>query len=181
MTTETIGGMEYGTVTDPQDLAGLRDRACHGLEAGGEAAVPSGGPAVDLSRGVLLSCGGPDPMPITGVTAMAWNGDTSMFTVDVCIAGEVAALHTSRQRSGEHRLLKALLESGLHDLERYRNSGMYRGHTLYLNALHWIGGEVAHFSFELCCEEMGLNPAAVRRAKLTPRDWALLRAAEGTA
>ncbi len=74
-----------------------------------------------------------------------------------------------------------LLNTALHDLDRYRNSGMYRGHILYLNALHWIGGEAAQISFEACCDVAGLSPEAARRAVLKPRDWALLRAAEGTA
>lgn len=71
-----------------------------------------------------------------------------------------------RPATGERRLLCAILQSALHDIERYRDCYGERAATIVDNARTWIASDDGWPTFSACCDAAGLDADAVRAAVL---------------
>lgn len=74
------------------------------------------------------------------------------------------ALH----RTGEYRLLVAVLQDAIIDWFRYRNASHPRGRRLFQEVSSWFTStdQVSLFSFENICAHLGIDPDYLRRGLL---------------
>ena len=68
---------------------------------------------------------------------------------------------------GEKRLLRAVLQSALHDYARYRDQPQSSARWYVQCVERWMSDEwVCKVNFSFCCAALGLDPGCVRQAVL---------------
>ncbi len=86
---------------------------------------------------------------------------------DVCLPGHFLA--RTRPCDGERALYRAVLDSALDDMTKYRYGQDARSRYYVQEVRRWMSGEWhvdRGFTFDECCAALGLAPDAVRRAVL---------------
>jgi hypothetical protein len=80
------------------------------------------------------------------------------------------ALKRKRFPSGEHRLLVAIMRDAVDCFQKHIHARDAKRRQLFLDADAWIadGDDRSAFSFNNCCETLGLNPDYVRAGL---QDW----------
>jgi hypothetical protein len=88
------------------------------------------------------------------------------FEYDPADSETLKALLNPQTRGGEKRLMLAILESALDDLEKYASAKGRKGRALYEAAEEWILDTASDwfYSFNNVCETLALSPDQVRRA-----------------
>jgi hypothetical protein len=90
------------------------------------------------------------------------------FEYDPADSETLKALLNPQSRGGEKRLMLAILESAIEDLEKYASAKNHKGRVLYQAAEEWIleTDSDRFLSFNNICETLALSPDQVRRALL---------------
>jgi hypothetical protein len=86
---------------------------------------------------------------------------TALWEPDSLLASQYAALHESRERSPERRLVLAVLKSALDD---YVDALCSRRRDEVFELADWFfeGDDSWPFSFENLCAQLDLNPECIR-------------------
>lgn len=68
----------------------------------------------------------------------------------------------------QQRLMLAVLENAVHDVQRYQYTNRKRERQFFREALEWftIPGDKGAFSFVAVCQNLGLEPNYIRRGLL---------------
>ena len=90
------------------------------------------------------------------------------FEYDPADSETLKALLNPQPKGGEKRLMLAILESALEDLQKYASAKNHKGRVLYQAAEEWILETDSDwfYSFNNVCETLALSPDQVRRALL---------------
>ena len=91
-------------------------------------------------------------------------GTDGWVSLDPADLGLFEAVYKRNIREGEERLLRAVLESAVEDLQKYVLSRNLSGKKLFQEAEDWFleKDNGALFSFESVCETLGLHPDHIR-------------------
>jgi hypothetical protein len=100
------------------------------------------------------------------------------FEYDPADSETFKSMLNPRARGAEKRLMQAILESAIEDIQKYASAKDHKGRSLYQEAEQWILERDSEwfFSFNSICETLSLSPDQVRRA-LLPRQPAKREAA----
>jgi hypothetical protein len=100
-------------------------------------------------------------MPKNSAVALKYQEEESppsrLFEPDLLLPSQYFGL--VQRRGGitpEKRLMLAVLESALHDFQRYRLAGGIRRKRLFREAQEW-------FSFAVICQALGIDPDCIRQ------------------
>jgi hypothetical protein len=93
------------------------------------------------------------------------------FEYDPADSETFKSLLNAQTRGAEKRLMLAILESAVEDLQKYASAKDQRGKLLYQAAQQWILDEDSEWflSFNSICETLALSPDRMRRALLRLR------------
>ena len=101
-----------------------------------------------------------------------------LFEPDILLPSQyVSVVQRRGSLTAEKRLMLAVLESALHDFQRYRLARGVRGKRLFREAQEWLISreEIGAFSFIVICQALGIDPDYLRNKMST---WFLGRAEE---
>jgi len=89
------------------------------------------------------------------------NTVSRLFEPDVLLPSQYFGVVQRRESlTPEKRLMLAVLESALHDFQRYRLARGVRGKRLFREAQEWLISreEIRAFSFIVICQALGIDP-----------------------
>lgn len=96
--------------------------------------------------------------------------DTALLLPEVVTPGQFAGLFAiPAWKSGEHRLLAAVLQDGLETFQKYAFSGDETGRALFAEARRWItdASRADLFCFGSICDTLDINGEYLRDGLLT--------------
>ncbi len=108
-------------------------------------------------------------MPKNSAVALKYQAEegtaSRLFELDLLLPSQY--FDFVQRRGGltpEKRLMLAVLESALHDFQRYRLATGIRRKRLFREAREWFisGEEIGTFSFAIICQALGIDPDYVR-------------------
>lgn len=90
------------------------------------------------------------------------------FEYDPADSETFKTLMNAQARGAEKRLMLAIMESAIEDLQKYASAKDQRGKLLYQAAEQWILDEDTEWflSFNSICETLALSPDQMRRGLL---------------
>jgi hypothetical protein len=93
------------------------------------------------------------------------------FEYDPADSETLKALLNPQPKEAEKRLMRAILESAIEDLQKYAAAKNHKGKMLYQQAEEWMLDTDSEWflSFNSICETLALSPDQLRRALLRRR------------
>ncbi len=92
-----------------------------------------------------------------------WNA--APFQIDTILPQQWAGHFASQARSGEHRLMTAILEDAIHDVQVYAGRRDARSRALFDAVAQWFASDATSYVYDVrnVCDVLGLDVDYVRR------------------